>query len=77
MGFRILNFTLFFLCALRFAKKMYFNGHSGSRSVQQNLNLITSFIYDSADKHIPLKISVCLYDSMDHFRDKKKDSQKE
>ena len=39
--------------ALRFAKERYFNGYSGSRSVQNNFNLITSFIQDSADKHIP------------------------
>ena len=30
--------------ALRFAKERYFNGHSDSRSVQENFNLITSFI---------------------------------
>ena len=39
--------------ALRFAKGRYFNGYSDSRSVQENFNLITSFIQDSADKHIP------------------------
>ena len=38
--------------ALRFAKERYFNGCSGSHSVQENFNLITSFIQDSADKHI-------------------------
>ena len=45
--------------ALRFAneKYMYFNCHSDARSVQENFNLITSFIHDSADKHIPAKIS--------------------
>ena len=42
---------------LKFAKERYFNGHSDSRSVQENFNLITSFIQDSADKHIPSKIS--------------------
>ena len=36
---------------------MYFNGHSDTRSVQENFNLIKSFIQDSADKHIPSKIS--------------------
>ena len=41
------------------------------------LYLITSFIHDSADKHIPSKNSKYLYDSLDHSRDKKKDSQKE
>ena len=43
--------------ALRVAKEKYFNGHSDARSVQENLNLITSFIQDSADKHIPSKTS--------------------
>ena len=42
---------------LKFAKERYFNGHSDTRSVQENFNLITSFIQDSADKHIPSKIS--------------------
>ena len=44
---------------LKFAKEryMYFKGHSDTRSVQENFNLITSFIQDSADKHIPSKIS--------------------
>ena len=40
---------------LKFAKEKYFNGHSDTRSVQENFNLITSFIQDSADKHIPSK----------------------
>ena len=43
--------------ALRFAKERYSNGYSDSRSVQENFNLITSFIRDSADKHIPSKTS--------------------
>ena len=43
--------------ALRFAKERYFNRYSDSRSVQENFNLITSFIQDSADKHIPSKTS--------------------
>ena len=43
--------------ALRFAKERYFNGYSDSRSFQENFNLITSFIQDSADKHIPSKTS--------------------
>ena len=42
---------------LKFAKERYFNGHSDTRSVQENFNLITSFIQNSADKHIPSKIS--------------------
>ena len=43
--------------ALRFAKERYFNGYSDSRSVQENFNIITLFIQDSADKHIPSKTS--------------------
>ena len=38
---------------LKFAKERYFNGYS----VQENFNLITSFIQESADKHIPSKTS--------------------
>ena len=30
--------------ALKFAKEKYFNGYSGTRSVQENFNLITFFI---------------------------------
>ena len=40
---------------LKFAKEKYFNGHSDTRSVQENFDLLTSFIQDSADKHIPSK----------------------
>ena len=47
--------------ALRFAKERYFNGYSDSRSVQENFNLITAFIQDSADKHIPSKTSRSVY----------------
>ena len=36
---------------------MYFNGYSDNRSVQENFDLITSFIQGSADKHIPSKTS--------------------
>ena len=43
--------------ALRFAKERYFNGYSDSHSGQENFNLITSFIQDSVDKHIPSKTS--------------------
>ena len=32
-------------------------GYSDTRSVQENFNLITSFVQDSADKHIPSKTS--------------------
>ena len=42
---------------LKFAKEKYFNGYSDTRSVQENFNLITSFIQDSADKHIPSETS--------------------
>ena len=34
---------------LKFAKERYFNGYSDTRSVQENFNLITSFIQESAD----------------------------
>ena len=40
-----------------FAKDRYFNGYSDNRSVQENFDLITSFIQESADKHIPAKTS--------------------
>ena len=42
---------------LEFAKEKYFNGHSDTRSVQENFDLLTSFIEDSVDKHIPSKTS--------------------
>ena len=40
-----------------FAKDKYSIGHSGSRSVQENFNLITSFIQETVDKYIPSKTS--------------------
>ena len=40
-----------------FAKDRYFNGYPDNRSVQKNFDLITSCIQESADKHIPSKIS--------------------
>ena len=43
--------------AFEFAKEKYFKGYPATRSVQENFNLITSFIQDSADKHIPSKTS--------------------
>ena len=43
--------------AFEFAKEKYFNGHSDTRLVQENFDLITSFIQNSADKHIPSKTS--------------------
>ena len=42
---------------LEFAKEKYFNGHSDTRSVQENFDLLTSFIQNSADKHTPSKTS--------------------
>ena len=42
---------------LKFAKEKYFNGHSDTRSVQENFDLLTSFIQDSGDNHIPSKTS--------------------
>ena len=42
---------------LDFAKEQYFSGHSDFRSVQENLDLLTSFIQDWADKHISSKTS--------------------
>ena len=42
---------------LEFAKEKYFNGPSDTRSVQENFDLLTSFIQDSADEHIPSKTS--------------------
>ena len=41
----------------KFAKERYFNGYPDTRSVQENFNLNTIFIQDSADKHIPSKTS--------------------
>ena len=43
---------------LEFAKEKYFSEHSDTRSVQENFDLLTSFIQDSADKHIPSKTSM-------------------
>ena len=40
-----------------FAIDRYFSGYSDNRSVQENLDLVTSFIQESADKHIPSKTS--------------------
>ena len=42
---------------LKFAIERYVNCHSDTRSVQENFNLITSLIQDTADKHIPSKTS--------------------
>ena len=43
--------------SLEFAKEKYFSGHSDTRSVQENFDLLTSFIQDLADKHISSKTS--------------------
>ena len=43
--------------AFEFAKEKYFNGYPDTGSVQENFNLITSFIQDLADKYIPSKTS--------------------
>ena len=43
--------------AFEFAKQKYFNSYPDTRSVQENFNLITSFIQDLTDKHIPSKTS--------------------
>ena len=43
--------------AFEFAKEKYFNAYPGTRCIQENFNLITSFIQDSADKHVPSKTS--------------------
>ena len=40
-----------------FAKDKYSNGYSDNRPVQENFDLITSFIQESAEKHIPSKTS--------------------
>ena len=42
---------------LSLQRKKYFSGHSDTRSEQENFDLLTSFIQDSADKHIPSKTS--------------------
>ena len=42
---------------LEFAKEKHFSGHSDFCSVQENFDLLTSFIQYSADKHIPSKTS--------------------
>ena len=42
---------------LEFAKEKYFNGHSDTRSVLENFDLLASVIQDLADKHIPSKTS--------------------
>ena len=43
--------------ALKCAKTKYFNDHPDTCSVQENFNLIASFVQDSADKHILSKTS--------------------
>ena len=55
-----------------FAKDRYFSGYSDNRSVQENFDLITSFIQESADKHIPSKTSRSVSSVPWITRDKKK-----
>ena len=50
--------------ALKFAKERYFNGYSDSPSVQENFNLITTFIQDFAYKHIPSKTRIGVYETL-------------
>ena len=40
---------------LEFAEEKYFSGHPDTSSALENFDLLTSFIQDSADKHIPSK----------------------
>ena len=40
-----------------FAKEKYFSGHLDTRSLQENFDLLTFFIQDSADKHIHRKLA--------------------
>ena len=42
---------------LEFAKEKYYNNYLDTRSIQENIDLLISFIQDSADKHIPSKSS--------------------
>ena len=42
---------------LDFTTETYFSGHSDTHSVQENFNLLNSFIQLSADKHILSKTS--------------------
>ena len=54
----IRNVTVKLWERLRYISKGdYFNGHSDARPVQETFSLITAFIHDSADNHIPLKLS--------------------
>ena len=46
---------------LKFAKERFFNGHSDTRSIQENFNLITSFIQVSADKNTSLQKLAVLF----------------
>ena len=42
---------------LEAVNEKYFNSYSDTRSVQENFDLLTSFVQDSADKHIPFTTS--------------------
>ena len=57
----------------------HFSGYSDTHSVQENFSLITSFIQDSADKHIPSKNSrsvSSVVSTLDNSCYKKEDLQK-
>ena len=57
--FAIVNCMYVGSCSNKYClNQRYFNGYLDSRSVQENFNLIISFIQDSADKHIPSKTSL-------------------
>ena len=51
------NFESMSKDASDFSKDKYFSGYSDNRSVQENFDLITSFIQESVEKHIPSKTS--------------------
>ena len=59
---------------LEFAQEKYFNSYSDTRSVQENFDSITSFIQDSADKHIPSKTGRSI-SSIRYINSQKKDTQ--
>ena len=40
-----------------FARRKYFSDYSDARLMQENLILITTFVQDSVDKHIPSRTS--------------------
>ena len=56
-----------------FAKSRYFDGYSDNHLVQEIFDLISSFIQESADKHIPSKTNslTSIFCSLDNPYDKK------